>query len=231
MKHRRTILIGFAIFSVAAVGVAATHNVTTKPTSLDVVTASALLRQSSIPGNIPDYHQQVTVIAAIQRAVLAAAPPGQKRGIPLRQTRELSDVLRLHYGLCFDRSRAIETVLRVAGFKARHVAIYSLIRSHSVMGALTKRGIISHAVTEVKTTRGWMVVDSNRPWLGLTKTGEPISMEQLGQMDRNVLAAEPYKIFNDKFTWIYGLYSRHGQFYPPYDPVPDVSWPELADNI
>jgi hypothetical protein len=33
------------------------------------------------------------------------------------------------------------------------------------------------------------------------------------------------------FTWIYSLYSRHGRFYPPYDPVPDVNWAELAQNL
>jgi hypothetical protein len=231
MKRGRAILVAAGLLLILATTVAATHNVSTKPTPADVTLASQLLRQKSIKPNSEKYREQIATISAVQHAVFSVAPPGQKKGIPLGQTRELKDLVRLRYGLCFDRSRAIETTLRVAGFKARHVAIYSLRHSRSPLTALATPGVLSHVVTEVKTERGWIIVDSDRPWLGLTKAGEPVSVAKLARIDRNELVGEPYKIFKDRFTWVYGFYSRHGRFYPPYDPIPDVNWSEFRDNV
>ena len=39
------------------------------------------------------------------------------------------------------------------------------------------------------------------------------------------------EIYSAPFTWVYGFYSRHGRFYPPYNAVPDVNWGELAQNL
>lgn len=217
-----------ALICVAA-GIALIHNVEDSPSPEAVLAASAILRKAAVPRNTGRFDEQMATIGAAQRAVLAAAPVDQ--GIPQGQSRELPDLLRAGKGLCFDRSRAIETVLRVAGFEVRHVAIYSLADGRSPTSALITPQVSSHAVTEAKTARGWIVVDSNIPWLGLTKGGNPVSMEELSEIRPESLAAEPHRIFQDDFTWVYGLYSRHGRFYPPYNPVPDVNWRELAGNI
>jgi hypothetical protein len=39
------------------------------------------------------------------------------------------------------------------------------------------------------------------------------------------------EIYGAPFTWVYGLYSRHGRFYPPYNPIPDLNGAELAQNL
>jgi hypothetical protein len=44
-------------------------------------------------------------------------------------------------------------------------------------------------------------------------------------------AGPPNAIYLRPFTVVYGLYSRNGHLYPPYDFVPDVSYAELTDNI
>ena len=31
-------------------------------------------------------------------------------------------------------------------------------------------------------------------------------------------------LFSKPFVYLPGLYSRHGQFYPPFTPIPDVNW-------
>lgn len=150
------------------------------------------------------------------------------------QEREFPDLARLKYGLCYDRSRAIEVILRMKGFETRHASIYSLLEQTTALEALATPGTESHAVTEVKTSRGWMLVDSNQRWLGLSKNGRPLALSDL----RQTLETKPTNvgrpmptIYRGPFTWVYGLYSRHGQFYPPYTPVPDVNWSELTRNI
>lgn len=208
----------------------ATHDVTTAPSAAATAAASDILRRSPIPHNTGKFEDQLATIGAVQRAILDAAPVD--RGIPPGRGRELPELLRAGHGLCFDRSRAIETVLRVAGYDVRHVSIYSLAGGRSAIRALVTPRTPSHAVTEVRTAKGWMVVDSNIPWLGLTKNGEPVSIEALRSADQSGLAAPPYPLFRGgEFTWVYGLYSRHGEFYPPYNFVPDVNWREMAQNI
>jgi len=41
----------------------------------------------------------------------------------------------------------------------------------------------------------------------------------------------PNIIYQESFSFIYGLYSRHGKFYPPYTFIPDVNYVELIQNI
>lgn len=41
----------------------------------------------------------------------------------------------------------------------------------------------------------------------------------------------PTNIYEQPFTFVYGLYSRHGQFYPPYNFVPDINCGEFVKNV
>ena len=34
--------------------------------------------------------------------------------------------------------------------------------------------------------------------------------------------------FTVPFTFVFGLYSRHGQYFPPFMPFPDVNWRDLV---
>lgn len=222
-------LIGAVLLTAIIFAFAAIHDVPTTSSREDAAAAQTLLKQAEIKTTPTDFQSELDTIGAIQRQVLAAAPID--RGIPHGERRGLSDVLRLGYGLCYDRSRAIEIVLREVGFETRHAAVYSLVRTKSPARALMTKGNSSHAVTEVKTSRGWMLVGSNEPWLGLTKSGEPVDLAKLEKIDPRLLAGEPNGIFTEPFTWVYGLYSRHGGFFPPYTPFPDVNWAEFAQNF
>src|SRR3546814_13565188 len=92
--------------------------------------------------------------------------------------REPKDLYAGQSGECYDRSRSIEKLLRLAGFEARHVSVYSVTDGSSVLGVLLTPGTSSHAVSEVLTQRGWMLVDSNARWIGL-KASQPISAEEI----------------------------------------------------
>ena len=99
--------------------------------------------------------------------------------MPYGTKREPKDVFEAKAGLCYDRSRVIEKILNFYGFKTRHVAIYSTVSSPFALLSLVTPGINSHAVTEVKTSKGWLVVDSNELFLSVGKDNEPISIEEI----------------------------------------------------
>lgn len=83
-----------------------------------------------------------------------------------------------------------------------------------------------------------MIVDSNAPWIGLTPDLAVASLADLHahpQLRRSawhdLARASIDPIFLGDFTYVIGLYSRHGRFYPPYGLLPDVNFLELAYNL
>lgn len=225
------------VIAVAGVGaLLATHRVDDSLTAADrEYIPKYLVGISPVPPAARrTYSQEVAFVRNVQQAVLRIAP--RNEGLPdgtLREPRELFEAGR---GLCYDRSRVIEKILRFAGFQTRHVAIYSLANGRGVLRTLATRQTPSHAVSEVRTHRGWLVVDSNDPWIAIDAAGQPrgivdIHRAATGSAAFRWLAPIPNDIYKRPFTFVYGLYSRHGQFYPPYDAVPDVNYSEFAANF
>lgn len=229
-----------ALIALGLIAVLITNDVPTALTQSDRETAERMLRESDhgdlIGKALPaDFADQVSTILAVQDAVLSTAP--ENKGIPFDRPRELADLYEARKGLCFDRSRAIEKILSHLGFEVRHAAVYSTKDTGNRIVSLVTQGTPSHAVTEVKTDRGWIVVDSNNRWIGLTKDGTPIDLEGLQDMDVRTQSWDPrverraVRIFREPFTYVIGLYSRHGRFYPPYLPVPDIDWSQIPENF
>jgi hypothetical protein len=106
--------------------------------------------------------------------------------------------------------------------------VYLLYREdRSFLGALFRKGQSSHAVTEVKTSKGWMFVDSNTEWIALTPQGDPVNADgvwrRFGEFDH----APPYL---DHAWWaIRGMYSRKGHLYAPYVPFPEFNWHDFSE--
>ena len=180
------------------------------------------------------YKEELEIIQAIQDSVLTVAP--NPEGLPYNTEREPKDVYVASKGLCYDRSRVIEKILRYSGFDTRHISMYSTTKTHSAFKSLMTPGVLSHAVTEVLTKRGWLVVDSNNRWLSLDRHGNPLSIAKIkwsieGPDEILWHRNPPNIIYREPFTFIYGLYSRHGKFYPPYNFIPDVNYEELLQNF
>ena len=82
-----------------------------------------------------------------------------------------------------------------------------------------------------------MAVDPNVRWIGLSDDGRPLTITALRSIDLQSArwalggSAVPHRIFRKSFIYVRGLYSRHGRFYPPYGPLPDVNWRQLAVNF
>jgi len=237
--HRRTPVLALLLLVVSAVAFLAWNDVPSKIAPLDVKTAVALMAPNrtsdpAVPFVKPQgFEAELALIIAVQDAVLRAAPIDE--GLPLDETRELSELVKAGRGLCYDRSHAIETILRLHGMETRHVAVYSTETTASALRSLLTPQVSSHALSEVLTERGWIAVDSNYRWIALTADGEPYDLGKMRQ-NPNVAWSKTIKgrmapIFKEDYTWVYGLFSRHGRFYPPFIPFPDIKLSELRHNI
>lgn len=221
-------------------GLAGLNNVATRLTPDDERFARQILTEAGYPadragfGESGQFDAEVKAVQAAQDAVIRVAPKDDE--IPFDREREPKDLYELKQGLCYDRSRAIEKLLAVLGFEVRHVAVYATAERGALRAVMTPRNR-SHALTEVKTSKGWMAVDPNVRWIGLSAEGSPLSVGDLREIDGERYAwpaqvqGRPHKIFTTSFVFIRGLYSRHGRFYPPYSPIPDVNWGQLVQNI
>ena len=181
-----------------------------------------------------DANAELAFVIDAQRAVQQVAPVN--RGLPLGQPREPKDLYLARYGLCYDRSRMLEKLLRLNGLETRHVALFSL-RNAGPLALLFTHRLPSHAVSEVRTAAGWLLVDSNVPWVSLGRNGLPVSMAEIlrsrgqpaGGWDPRFVQVPAF--YREPLVAVYGLYARHGYFYPPYNPLPDIHWGELLQNL
>jgi hypothetical protein len=177
------------------------------------------------PRHILTFEEEIFLIKKIQKMVLQLTPVGDP--IPDYEPREPKDLLKKKSGLCYDRSRTYDKVFKFLGFETRHV--YILYPEHPVTKnvlpywkAFFTPGTDSHAVTEVKTVKGWILVDSNSDWISITKNGLPINSDHIKTFSNEF--SEVPKYFDRHFLAIRGLYSRRGQLYRPYFPVPQFNW-------
>jgi hypothetical protein len=159
--------------------------------------------------------------------VLAEIPRGIiQHGRP----REPGDVLKADKGECYDRARVLEKFLEIDGFRTRDAYVFDA-SSHG-FASLALPGLASHALLDVQTGRGWMSVGTNIPFLGVTTSGEVSSSAQIKKYSNTRWAySPPSDLPSQTNIAIYGLWSRHGQFFPPYLPLPDISWRDFKYNF
>ncbi len=157
--------------------------------------------------------------------------------------REPKDLYDTHAAYCSDRARFMEKALKSFGFDVRFASVYEKQKNLTLLGTLLTKGnegAHSHAVIEVKTEKGWMVVDSRTRWISLTADNTPVSLPMLQNMTQKghwplwsgALKDDMFFLMKHDFYVLYGLYSRHGRFYAPYTPyVPDYDMPQLLLNL
>lgn len=188
---------------------------------------------------VSTFEEQIQTIKRVQDAILKQTPT--QKLIPKGETREPRDLYRRDYALCGDRSRFIDKALRKFGMKTRYVSLYKTdVVSSPLQAILTsdKSKVRSHAMVEAKTDKGWIMIDSVTRWIGLDEGGNVYSLEDWKNhpaqdsikwdTDQD---GEIYSLLKDDFTHIYGLYSRHGKFYPPFMAIPDINWREMLHNF
>ena len=239
---RQFLRVGAALLAILIAVTAWTHNVPKSPTEEDITFIHAMLEarnSGGLTGQVPvTFEQEIGIIRAVQDAVLARAP--EDRGLPMGSPREPRSLYEARFGLCYDRSRAIEKALMLFGFEVRHISAYSTDETGSAIVSLLTPQVDSHAITEVNTSRGWLLVDSNARWISLDAGNRPWGASELKRAADSRLPipewngnnrAEMNKLFSKSFVYLPGLYSRHGQFYPPFTPIPDVNWYDFIAGV
>lgn len=178
--------------------------------------------------NIDGFMDELQCIQAVQNAVYTHVNVGL--GIEHDQSREPLQLLAEGKGLCYDRSRFIEKVLTYYNFDIRHVSIF-YSKKISALAFLNKKAK-SHAFLEVLTSQGWLVVDSIDPFIALDSNKNIYTAVTLRDLKNriefiNFFGNRLPQNFYKNFSVVYGLYSRHGKFYPPYTPIPDINWKQF----
>lgn len=174
------------------------------------------------------FARELACIRFVQAAVLAivADQSCAARG----ETIEPADFLRRGHGCCFDRARFVEKALASYGFEVRRVALYE--RRYGLRGLLLMPGIDSHAGTEVLTSRGWLAVDSEQPFVLITRAGQPLRYGDFHAVDPGALVQRPTERhsfgFAHPFYVLYGVYSRHGGSHGPDLPAPEIHYPDFV---
>lgn len=180
------------------------------------------------------YQEELNFISAVQLATFNISP--NAGSIPKNQSREPKDIFFAKVADCTSRSRLLEKVFRYSGFETRHVAIYTKNNTSSSIRPLITPNNRSHALTEVLTKKGWLVVDSNVPWIAIDSKNNPISIKKIQQSISDSVYIdwkEPPidSVYSLSFSILYGVYSRHGRFYPPYNFIPDINYREFIQNV
>ena len=195
-------------------------NVSDELTTEDV---SAFMAEGFLPTQKPiEYKDQINLIKDLQSRVIDKFPIGE--GIEIFNEREPSNLNFTRRGLCFDRSRYLDKLYKFYGFNSRHVFLLYKENNNFISTFVTK-GSPSHAATQVLTVKGYVLVDSNFKEVLLNGNGEPIILTDLAKGGANIIG------YNKSFWPIIGLYSRNGNLYKPYLPVPDVNLYALMENI
>ena len=171
----------FLISLLAILAVCAITNVSTKVTETDKHIFTAVLKLDKPTPNL-SFKEQIRIIKFVQKKILAVAPIGA--AIPYGKPREPADLIKQASGLCYDRSRTLEKIYSWYGFTTRHVFIlYKDTREKNKTTpnwtSIFNPHLQSHAITEVKTSKGWLAVDSNQEWIGLTRIGLPMALEKI----------------------------------------------------
>ena len=237
LKKHPFLLFSMTIFVICMVAILVHHEVDISLTENDKLFVPKYLSGiDPLPEN-PTYEEELHFIISVQTSVFKIAP-GITTPLQFSRSREPADLYQEKTGLCYDKSRTIEKILRYSGFEVRHFAMYAKDKSGSTIKTLISPGISSHSVTEVLTTRGWLVVDSYLPnhiesWVSIDAKGNPLSIRKIqkGSSDIKWGSKPPADIYINPFVLVYGLYSRHGMFYPPYNVIPDINYSEFVDNM
>jgi hypothetical protein len=199
-----------------------------------------------------NFQTELQLISRIQDCVLSDITGEQ---IPHAYFGNVRWYFENRQGICYDRAVLLEKLLLLYGFPFRHVYIYFGERKPPEFKDFFKKHITSHAALEVKTKKGWMAVGTDGNWLGLTRDGRPINYfevrKELEGTKGEATGKKPitiggnvFKSTGYRFRIVYGIYSRHGDFFTGASStnttslftnkkhiLPDYNWRMLLYNL
>lgn len=203
------------------------HNVPKKLTEEDKIALDLIL--ADVPKEKPlEICAQIEYIRHVQSVVQTNKKLNK---IPQYQTREPQDYLSNGGGICYDRSRTLEKALNYRGFQTRHLSVFYKRTGKIDWKLISQKDALSHALTEVKTKEGWLLLGTNVNWIAADVSCKVHSTKNIKSLNNNLSENFPESIGKYENQIVYGLYSRHGKFYPPYNFIPDYNLSELLYNL
>ncbi|WP_453972775.1 transglutaminase domain-containing protein [Amorphus sp. MBR-141] len=173
------------------------------------------------------FDKEIACLKSVQHAVQSI---GSTECASKSDLIEPAEFLERNHGCCFDRARFIEKAARYFGFQTRHVFLIAPSHGFSITNALPL-GQNSHATSEVLTSRGWLGVDSNEPFILLNADANPMTYREAVSSEQGLRIMEPKEFFSQGLDIVYGLYSRHGFFHGKNLPGPEFVLSELMHNF
>lgn len=178
-----------------------------------------------------NFETELSFISLIQDSVLSHITGEQ---IPHVYFGNVCYYYRNRQGICYDRAILIEKILLFFHFPFRHVYIYFGENQQPGVTDFFKKEVKSHAGIEVKTQKGWMAIGTNANWLGIKGNGQLLTFfglrKELSSTNGNPNLEKPASFGSDfwkeagyKFRIIYGIYSRHGDFFTGQTSVDSTS--------
>jgi hypothetical protein len=198
------------------------------------------------------FEAEIAFISRIQDSVFQTIR-GDGYPIPKDQVGRVRYYAEVGKGACYDRALLMEKIFSTYGFETRHAFLYfnrneTPIRKRDIF----KKRLFTHALPEIKTSKGWMAVDTRDAWMGLDEKNNPLTIAEL----RNIWTSDkPYQFsaagknptplptisLKGNFKIVYGLYSRHGGFIAQNAlakkltdwgvPIPDYNLSQLKMNF
>lgn len=183
------------------------------------------------------FDTQISFIKAVNNLLINKLKQKKHKKLSL----SVKKLLNTNYGVCYDRSFLLEKILKVYGFQTRHVYAVDLSEySNSfIYNFFFVKNLPSHAISEVYTKQGWLIVDSSYNWISLDSNNNPVSFQKLKKLKSIDWKYQPEdrvkKMFYDtslmRSYFIYGLYSRHGNFFYPFLLSPEIEYREFLSNL
>ncbi len=217
----------FAAALIAVFALLVANGVDTKVSDGDRAVIAQLNVDESC-GDVDGFHAELECVETVQTTVFENFPSTKdafEKGVTRHRAQ---DYAARGYGSCYDRAMLIEQTLRHYGFNIWRVAIYE--RQQRLWDYL-RPGIRSHALSVVETSRGEMVVESVEPFLGVDKGGSVYGIREVRdglneeKIDGDTFGADiPDNFFGGDFIYFHGVYSRHGYFFEPHLPAPEIDW-------
>jgi hypothetical protein len=195
---------------------------------------TAFLKEWKIEATPEQVHQsfetEIAFISRVQDSIVAQVKHFQ---IPHQAFGNVSYYFANRKGQCYDRAVLMEKIFSYYQFPFRHLYIYFGKEGKNVSTLdFFEKGLSSHALFELKTSKGWMTCGTNANWIGLDKDGQVLSISDvrkrvitatLDLVKDGTIGFEPFWKKGKDFRFVYGVYSRHGDFFNHSDKAASMS--------
>ena len=176
-----------------------------------------------------NYEKEIKCIKAIQLAVIDSVEFKNCRlGFIVSEPKGMLEANR---GCCFDKARYIEKSLMFYGMKTRRVFLIDISKYGYLSLLIPGKQFVpsSHAASEVKTSKGWLGIDSDKNHILINDKLDPFPFNEA---NKNNIDLPDAPIFKKEFFVVKGLYSRRGNLYRPYFPLlPEINYGEFKQNF